>query len=69
MIDVDLNVLFIVLKVVIFLMIKKGYGKIINICLMMSELGCEIVFVYVVVKGGLKMFICNIVFEYGEFNI
>lgn len=52
-------------KVVILDMIEKGYGKIINICLMMSELGCEIVSVYVVVKGGLKMLMKNIVFEYG----
>lgn len=68
-IDIDLNVLFIVFKVVLFVMMEKGYGKIINICFMMFELGCEIVFVYVVVKGGLKMLICNICFEYGEYNI
>lgn len=61
----DLNVLFIVLKVVILDMIEKGGGKIINICFMMSELGCEMVSVYVVVKGGLKMLMKNIVFEYG----
>ena len=37
-IDVDLNAPFIVSKAVIPGMIKKGHGKIINICSMMSEL-------------------------------
>ncbi len=36
-IDVDLNAPFIVSKAVIPSMIKKGAGKIINICSMMSE--------------------------------
>ena len=38
-IDVDLNAPFIVSKAVIPSMIKKGHGKIINICSMMSEPG------------------------------
>ena len=42
-IDVDLNAPFIVSKAVIPGMIKKGHGKIINICSMMSELGRETV--------------------------
>ena len=42
-IDVDLNAPFIVSKAVIPSMIKKGHGKIINICSMMSELGRETV--------------------------
>ena len=40
-IDVDLNAPFIVSKAVIPGMIKKGHGKIINICSMMSEFGRE----------------------------
>ena len=36
-IDIDLNGPFIVSKAVIPSMIKKGHGKIINICSMMSE--------------------------------
>jgi len=40
-IDVDLNAPFIVAKAVIPNMIKKGGGKIINICSMMSELGAK----------------------------
>ena len=38
-IDIDLNGPFIVSKAVIPSMIKKGHGKIINICSMMSEYG------------------------------
>ena len=54
-IDVDLNAPFIVSKAVIPSMIKKGHGKIINICSMMSELGRETVSAYAAAKGGLKM--------------
>ena len=68
-IDVDLNAPFIVSKVVIPSMIKKGHGKIINICSMMSELGRETVSAYAAAKGGLKMLTKNICSEYGEFNI
>ncbi|MEG1069344.1 MAG: gluconate 5-dehydrogenase, partial [Ruthenibacterium sp.] len=68
-IDVDLNAPFIVAKAVIPSMIKKGQGKIINICSMMSELGRETVSAYAAAKGGLKMLTKNIASEYGEFNI
>ena len=68
-IDVDLNAPFIVSKAVIPSMIKKGHGKIINICSMMSELGRETVSAYAAAKGGLKMLTRNIASEYGEFNI
>jgi gluconate 5-dehydrogenase len=50
-------------------MIKKGGGKIINICSMMSELGRETVSAYAAAKGGLKMLTRNIASEYGAFNI
>ena len=68
-IDVDLNAPFIVSKAVIPSMLKKGAGKIINICSMMSELGRETVSAYAAAKGGLKMLTRNICSEYGEFNI
>ena len=68
-IDVDLNAPFICAKAVIPSMIKKGGGKIINICSMMSELGRETVSAYAAAKGGLKMLTKNIASEYGEFNI
>lgn len=68
-IDVDLNAPFIVAKAVIPGMIKKGGGKIINICSMMSELGRETVSAYAAAKGGLKMLTRNIASEYGCYNI
>jgi len=68
-IDVDLNGPFIVSKAVIPSMIKKGHGKIINICSMMSELGRETVSAYAAAKGGLKMLTKNICSEYGAYNI
>lgn len=68
-IDVDLNAPFIVSKAVLPGMIKKGHGKIINVCSMMSELGRETVSAYAAAKGGLKMLTKNIASEYGEYNI
>ena len=68
-IDVDLNAPFIVSKAVIPSMIKKGHGKIINVCSMMSELGRETVSAYAAAKGGLKMLTKNICAEYGQYNI
>mgnify|MGYP002936303647 CR=1 FL=1 len=68
-IDVDLVGPFICAKAVIPGMMKKGHGKIINICSMMSELGRETVSAYAAAKGGLKMLTRNICSEYGEYNI
>ncbi len=68
-IDIDLTGPFICSKHVIPSMIKKGHGKIINICSMMSELGRETVSAYAAAKGGLKMLTKNICSEYGEYNI
>ena len=68
-IDVDLNAPFIMAKACIPSMIKKGHGKIINICSMMSELGRETVSAYAAAKGGLKMLTKNIASEYGEQSI
>ena len=68
-IDIDLNSPFIVSKAVLPGMIRKGHGKIINICSMMSELGRETVSAYAAAKGGLKMLTKNICSEFGEYNI
>ncbi len=68
-IDVDLNGPFIVSKAVAPGMIKKGGGKIINICSMMSELGRETVSAYAAAKGGLKMLTKNLACEWAEYNI
>ena len=68
-VDTDLTAPFIVSKAVIPGMIRKGHGKIINVCSMMSELGRETVSAYAAAKGGLKMLTRNIASEYGEYNI
>lgn len=68
-VDIDLNAPFIVSKAVIPGMKKKGHGKIINICSMMSELGRETVSAYAAAKGGLKMLTRNICSEFGQYNI
>ena len=68
-VDVDLTGPFICAKAVIPSMIRKGSGKIINICSMMSELGRETVSAYAAAKGGLKMLTKNIASEYGGCNI
>lgn len=68
-IDIDLTGPFVMAKAVIPSMMKKGHGKIINICSLMSELGRETVSAYAAAKGGLKMLTRNIAAEYGEHNI
>ena len=68
-VDIDLVGPFICAKAVIPSMIKRGGGKIINVCSMMSELGRETVSAYAAAKGGLKMLTKNIASEYGQYNI
>ncbi len=68
-IDIDLNGPFIVSKAVAPAMIRRGGGKIINICSMMSELGRETVSAYAAAKGGLKMLTRNLACEWAEYNI
>ena len=68
-IDINLNGPFITAKAVLPSMIKKGSGKIINICSMMSEFGRETVSGYAASKGGLKMLTKNICSEFAGHNI
>jgi len=68
-IDVNLTGAFITAKAVLPGMIKRGSGKIINMCSMMSELGRETVSAYAAAKGGLKMLTRNICSEFGGHNI
>ncbi|MFH6767518.1 gluconate 5-dehydrogenase [Gaetbulibacter aquiaggeris] len=68
-IQVDLISPFIVSKNVAKGMIKRGGGKIINICSMMSELGRDSVSAYAAAKGGLKMLTKNMATEWAKFNI
>ncbi|WP_130837432.1 gluconate 5-dehydrogenase [Lachnoclostridium sp. Marseille-P6806] len=68
-ISVDLTGPFLCAKVVLPGMLRRGGGKIINACSMMSELGRETVSAYAAAKGGLKMLTKNICSEYGQYNI
>lgn len=68
-IKVDLTGPFIVSKNVAKGMIKRGGGKIINMCSMMSELGRDSVSAYASAKGGLKMLTKNMATEWAKFNI
>ena len=66
---IDLTGPFLMSQAVIPGMIRKGGGKIINICSLMSELGRETLAAYSSAKGGLKMLTRNIASEYGQYNI
>ena len=68
-VDIDLTAPFIVSKAVLPGMLRKGHGKIINVCSMLSEVGRETVAAYTAAKGGLKMLTKNIASEFGDRNI
>jgi len=67
--DVDLTGPFIMSKAVAPGMIKRGGGKIINMCSMMSELGRNTVSAYAAAKGGLKMLTRSMATEWAKYNI
>ena len=67
--DVDLTGPFIMSKAVAAGMIKRGHGKIINMCSMMSELGRDTVSAYASAKGGLKMLTRSMATEWAKHNI
>jgi len=66
---VDLTGPFIMSKHVGKSMVKRGSGKIINMCSMMSEVGRETVSAYAAAKGGLKMLTKNLATEWAKHNI
>ena len=68
-IEVDLVGAFIMSQLIGNRMIKRGGGKIINICSMMSELGRNTVSAYAAAKGGLKMLTKNLATEWAKYNI
>ncbi len=68
-IDVDLTGPFIMSRAVAKGMVKRGHGKIINMCSMMSELGRNTVSAYASAKGGLKMLTRNMATEWARYNI
>ncbi len=65
----DLTAVFIVTKPVVQSMIRRGGGKVINICSMMSELGRNSVGAYAAAKGGLKMLTRNMATEWAKHNV
>jgi len=65
----DLTSAFIVSKAVVARMVKRGGGKVINICSLMSELGRDSVGAYAAAKGGLKMLTRNMATEWARHNI
>jgi gluconate 5-dehydrogenase len=67
--DVDLVAPFIMAKAIAPGMIKRGRGKIINMCSMMSELGRDTVSAYASAKGGLKMLTKSMATEWAKYNI
>lgn len=68
-VDTDLVGPFITAKTIIPYMVRRGGGKIINVCGIMSEVGRETAAAYASAKGGLKMLTKNIASEYGSRNI
>ena len=67
--DIDLVAPFIMAKAIAPGMIKRGHGKIINMCSMMSELGRDTVSAYASAKGGLKMLTRSMATEWARYNI
>lgn len=65
----NLTAPFIMSKAVAPSMIKRGGGKIINMCSMMSEVGRDTVSAYAASKGGLKMLTKNLATEWARYNI
>ena len=68
-IDSDLTSAFIVSRAVAPRMVKRGSGKVINICSLMSELGRDSVGAYAAAKGGLKMLTRSMATEWARHNI
>jgi gluconate 5-dehydrogenase len=68
-IDVDLIAPMIVSKRVVPHMIENSYGKIINMCSMMSIYGRNTVSAYASAKGGLALLTKNMTCEWAKYNI
>jgi gluconate 5-dehydrogenase len=65
----DLTGVFVMTRPVVKSMIRRGGGKVINICSMMSELGRNSVGAYAAAKGGLKMLTRNMATEWAKHNV
>ncbi len=65
----DLTAPFLMSRAVAAGMIRRGRGKIVNMCSMMSEVGRNSVTAYAAAKGGLKMLTKNLATEWASHNI
>jgi gluconate 5-dehydrogenase len=68
-IDTNLTGAFLTSQQVVRGMIKRKYGKIVNICSLMSEIGRDSISAYSASKGGLKMLTKNMAVEWAKYNI
>ncbi|MBE7539943.1 MAG: SDR family oxidoreductase [Opitutaceae bacterium] len=68
-IDVNLTSAFLVSRRVAPAMIRRGGGKIINICSLMSEVSRPSIGNYAAAKGGLKMLTRAMAAEWAKYNI
>jgi len=68
-IDIDLVAPLIIAKRVAPGMIARRYGKIINMCSMMSVYGRNSVSAYASAKGGLKLLTANMCCEWAKYNL
>ncbi|MFP4704680.1 MAG: SDR family NAD(P)-dependent oxidoreductase [Spirochaetaceae bacterium] len=67
--EINLTGAFIVSKYVAQGMIRRGGGKIINICSMQSDLGRSTIAPYAASKGGLKMLTKGMAVDWARYNI
>ena len=67
--DVNLTSAFLVTKAVVPGMIRRGRGKIINLCSLNSEISRPSIANYATAKGGLKMLTRAMAVEWGRHNI
>jgi gluconate 5-dehydrogenase len=68
-IDVNLTSAFLVTRAVVSGMLRRGAGKIINICSLNSEISRPTIANYAAAKGGLKMLTRAMAVEWGGRNI
>jgi gluconate 5-dehydrogenase len=68
-IDVNLTSAFLVTRAVVDGMLRRGCGKIINVCSLNSEISRPTIANYAAAKGGLKMLTRAMAVEWGSRNI
>lgn len=69
LIDINLTGVFLTTQQVVQGMLRRGHGKIINICSLQSELGRQTIVPYTASKGGVKMMTRGMAVEWGKHNI